>query len=380
MRKVLLWFHLVAGLTSALFLIALGLSGALLVFENEIDHTLNRSLTHVQPELTLLPLDELTERVERAHPQHKVNGISLPGHENLALNLSLRSAGPGKALNLAVNPYNGAELGTLDTKNTWMQNVHQFHTRLLLGETGKLINTWSAIFLAALAVSGVVLWWPRKLLRFRRTGSGRQSNFDFHLVLGFYSSIFMLIFALTAVVIHWDKPATEWVNRVAGVEESKPAPVKVAPPAPAAVALTGQAVQAIALEKEPGARVTSMQGLGLMGKPIRVWMKFPEDRTPAGRTNLFIDPVSGEILSAQSSRTAPIGFRVVKLWNREIHTGDIFGLPTRLLACLASLALPLLAVTGPLIWWGRVRRKRGGELAEELATKKGSVSPVAESS
>jgi uncharacterized iron-regulated membrane protein len=148
------------------------------------------------------------------------------------------------------------------------------------------------------------------------------------------------------------------VNRLAGVEEKKPAPLKVAPPAPGAVALTGQAVHAIALHTEPGARVTSMQGLGVMGKPIRVWMKFPEDRTPAGRTNLFLDPVSGEVLSAQSSRTAPIGFRVVKLWNRQIHTGDIFGLPTRILACVASLALPLLAVTGPLIWWGRVRRRR----------------------
>lgn len=359
MRKLLLLLHLVAGLVSAVFLIALGLSGALLAFEPEIDHVLNRRLTHVQPAAWHpLPLLELTARIERAHPEHKVSGLALPDAPDLAVNVALRPTGSAKGLNLAVNPYTGEELGALDTANTWMRNVHQFHIHLLLHEKGKLINTWSAILLAVLAVSGVILWWPRKLLRFRRTGSGRQSNYDFHHVLGFYSSIFMLIFALTAVVIHWDDPARELVNRMAGVEEKKPAPPKVAPPAPGAVALDAEVVYDIAVHMMPGARVTNMQGIGVMGKPIRVWMKYPEDRTPAGRTNLLLDPVSGEVLQAQSSRTAPIGFRVVKLWNRQVHTGDIVGLPTRILACLASLALPCLAFSGVLIWWGRVRRKR----------------------
>ena len=98
-------------------------------------------------------------------------------------------------------------------------------------------------------------------------------------------------------------------------------------------------------------------GLNNLRSPVRVAMKYPEDRTPLGRTNLYLDPVTGAVLSAQTSRTAPIGTRVVKLWNREVHTGDIFGWPSRIVACLASLALPLLAITGPLIWWGRVRRK-----------------------
>ena len=56
--------------------------------------------------------------------------------------------------------------------------------------------------------------------------------------------------------------------------------------------------------------------------------------------------------------TAPLGTRIVKLWNREIHTGDIFGWPTRIIACVASFTLPLLAITGPLIWLGRMRRQR----------------------
>ena len=97
--------------------------------------------------------------------------------------------------------------------------------------------------------------------------------------------------------------------------------------------------------------------LGIGGSsPIRIIMKYPEDRTPSGRTNILIDGWTGEIVSAQTSRTAPIGTRIAKLWNREIHTGDLCGLPTRILACIASLSLPLLAITGPLMWLGRLRR------------------------
>jgi len=55
---------------------------------------------------------------------------------------------------------------------------------------------------------------------------------------------------------------------------------------------------------------------------------------------------------------APPGYRWVKLWNRQLHTGDEFGLTSRILTCLASLSLPMRAITGPLIWWGRMKRRR----------------------
>lgn len=58
-----------------------------------------------------------------------------------------------------------------------------------------------------------------------------------------------------------------------------------------------------------------------------------------------------------NSRTAPPGHRYTALWNREIHTGDVFGWPSRILACLFSLSLPLMAVTGPVLWLQRRQRR-----------------------
>ena len=77
---------------------------------------------------------------------------------------------------------------------------------------------------------------------------------------------------------------------------------------------------------------------------------------PIGRSRVLLDPYTGNVLSAVSTRTAPLAFKISRLWIREIHTGDILGWPTRLLACVMSLILPIMTITGSLIWWNRNRK------------------------
>lgn len=164
----------------------------------------------------------------------------------------------------------------------------------------------------------------------------------------------MFIFGVTGIVVHWDDETRMLVNRLANVTDT-PLP-KGDETVTSGTRLDADKLAAIATASVPGARVTAMIGLGGY-KALRITMKFPEDGTPSGRTNLYIDQVTGKVIYLQTSRTAPIGTRVAKLWNREIHTGDIGGLPTRIIASIASFSLPLLAITGPLIWWNRKRRK-----------------------
>ena len=88
-------------------------------------------------------------------------------------------------------------------------------------------------------------------------------------------------------------------------------------------------------------------------QPAQVALKFPEDHTPLGRSRLRIDAYSGKVLLVLSSRDFSAPMKYARMWNREIHTGDILNLPTRLLAAFFSLMLPVLAISGPLIWWNR---------------------------
>jgi uncharacterized iron-regulated membrane protein len=111
----------------------------------------------------------------------------------------------------------------------------------------------------------------------------------------------------------------------------------------------------IAQASIPGARVTTMQFV--TGRPARMQMKFPEDHTPAGRSLVLIDPFSGVPLQVSPSRNASPAVKYVRMWNREIHTGDLWGWPTKLLACFFSLALCVMTLTGPIIWWNRQGRQ-----------------------
>jgi hypothetical protein len=80
--------------------------------------------------------------------------------------------------------------------------------------------------------------------------------------------------------------------------------------------------------------------------------RFPEDLTPGGRSRVLVDQYTGQVLFAESSRTAPAGTRMV-IANRALHTGDIFGLPTKLLMSLASLMAAVQALSGAVMWWKR---------------------------
>lgn len=352
-RRAILAIHLLMGLCAALFLALLGITGSLMVFESEIDRALNPKLTWIRPGDHYLSLTEIKTRLEKRYPAYTIAGLAFSPRKQIAWDAFLQSKTSQRGMGIAFNPFTGDILGDEAQRNDFMNKVHQLHLRLLAGKAGATVVSVAAMFLLFLSISGVVLWWRRKILAPNWRNPLKKLNFDVHQALGIYSSFFLMIFSVTALVIHWEGQAIFVADLLTHSPEAPPFP-PAQQPVPGAIPLNPDRLLAIAERSVPGARATMMQ---LAGSPIRIAMQYPEDRTPVGRTNVFLDPYMGKVVYVLSSRAGPLGFRIVKLWNREIHTGDIGGLPTRILACAMSLSLPLLALTGPLIWWNR-RGKR----------------------
>jgi len=44
--------------------------------------------------------------------------------------------------------------------------------------------------------------------------------------------------------------------------------------------------------------------------------------------------------------------------NYDIHTGAIFGLPSRIALFFASLIAASLPITGFYFWWGKIRKRK----------------------
>ena len=118
--------------------------------------------------------------------------------------------------------------------------------------------------------------------------------------------------------------------------------------------------------------------MGNPKSPVSVAMRFPEDRTPGGRSRVLVNRFNGELLGTVSTRDAALGTRLDNL-KRSLHTGDVLGMPTEALWFAAMLVMLSQIVTGALMWWnarkGR-RRVSAGRVTEiPRAIPRGSRRP-----
>ena len=354
-HSIVEWIHLYAGLIAAPILLVLGLTGSFLVFEYPIDHLLHAQLAYVRPAEIRMPLDALLSSVQSAYPTAKFTTFALSPSSpapDLAYVVQIQIPQHAEPSSVFVNQYTGQVLGKIDGMS-FASTVHEFHTDMLLGDRGAFVMMLIAALLIVLSLSGIVLWWPRKILSVRWSASGRRIVFDLHNAIGFYSFLFLFLFGVTGVVVHWQSTWLPMTNRALHLPDTEP-DLKISPPSANArtISLEAAAAAARLMLSEP--RVTQINMPGTRGV-YRVWLKYPEDGTPLGRSFVLINAYSGEVLYTRSARTVHVPTRFFREWNREIHTGDILGWPTRILACVMSLMLPVLTITGPLFWWRKHR-------------------------
>ena len=166
LRAALLKIHLWVGMAAALFLFALGLSGALLTFEDVIDPALNPSAWYVKPQGTPLKLTQITQTIRQAFPQSTIEELVLPQNPDDTVKIIFLHSN-GRDVGIGVNPYTGEIVGrSSDQQFRPMLAIREFHTHLLIRRrSGHMILTIAACCLLGLAVTGIVLWWPRRIFK-----------------------------------------------------------------------------------------------------------------------------------------------------------------------------------------------------------------------
>ncbi|HKR56785.1 MAG TPA: PepSY-associated TM helix domain-containing protein [Gemmatimonadales bacterium] len=357
LRPLLLNTHLVVGLAAALPLFCIGLTGAILVFENPINDALNAKVTAVAPPAGAQPLSlrSLEDTIDRTQPGYRIVEADFGSDDRHAWGIAAVSADGKGETDLFLDPYTGKTLGRPEQQSLVMNRIHQFHTKFLAGRTGNMVTGWSGVMLAFLAVTGLILWWPAKIVRVRPGITGWRLAFDLHQTVGAFAWVLLLVLATSGMVIHWNEGASALAYRMTGGQPVAPFPRSVNGCEGRPI-LGIDSLASVARALVPGAHMTVVGLPDDPSVPVRAQFKYPEDLTPAGRTLVFLAACSGRPVQVLSSRTAPVAYRLTRMWNREIHTGDVLGWPGRIVMALASLCLPLMALTGPLMWWGRRKR------------------------
>ncbi|MGH9644770.1 MAG: PepSY-associated TM helix domain-containing protein [Terriglobales bacterium] len=339
MKKLLLNVHLCLGLVAAVFLVILSVSGAIIAFEDEINRALNPGMLRVQPLGQRLSWDEVRTRVEQQEPGWRLIRLYLPQHDDDSLYVRLRSARDHRIKHFYVNQYTGRVLGSTDDGNRFTWIAHDLHVKLVSLPGGNSVVVAATLGLLALSISGIILWWPRKVFTPKGATLARFNN-DLHRSLGFWSFLAMLIFAVTGLLLHY-----QGEGKLLALMNAKAAPVDSPGHGPSIEGLLQSAGEAA-----PGARIMRIMLAVNQGDLVLVQAAYPEDHTPAGRTYINLDPASGRPLTVSSSRNSPLFYTIVVQWNRELHTGTLLGTPTKILVSILSLLLAVLAITGPMIW------------------------------
>ena len=356
MKRLIFNLHLIIGLFSAIVLLVLSLSGTVVAFEPELNRIMHPELTNVTVTGPRLSWDVVKQRVEEQTPDWKVNRFYFPDSPVSSTYLRLRSTKTRNIRQIYVNQYTGRILGSTEDGPNLLIRIHDLHVNFLTGNiTGHpgnivvLVGTWS---LLVLAITGLIMWFPRKIFHFHWRSPGPRLNRDVHMSLGFWGSVAMFAFALTGLGLHYQTgQLLDLLTRQASATSMPGHGTSI------------EGMMQTAREALPGAEIPRLLLSEKTGEPVFFYMRFPEDRTPAGRSFVTLDAKTGAVLSVGSSRTVPVLQSALVQYTREIHTGTIFGMSTRILAALFGFSLSILALTGPLIWLNKQQAKLHGRRA-----------------
>ena len=211
-RKIHLWLSVPFGLIITLVCF----SGAMLVFENEVNEWFRRDLYYVETvKGSPLPMDKLLEKVATTLPDSvAVTGVSISSDPGRAYQVSLSK--PRRA-SLYVDQYTGEVKGKSERSGFFMF-MFRMHRWLLDSMNpghegifwGKMIGGVSTLLLVFVLISGIVIWWPRtrkalkNSLKITATKGWRRFWYDLHVAGGMYALIFLLAMALTGLT--WSFP------------------------------------------------------------------------------------------------------------------------------------------------------------------------------
>ena len=398
-----LWvrLHRYAGLATALFLLLAGLSGALLAFNHELDAALNPAMLRVTPQARpALAPGELIRRVEAQLPAAQVRFIALNAapDEAVRLRVAALARGNGKPVPLGfdevfADPYDGRVLGQrqwgaprLDRAHL-LPFVYKLHRSLYLPDKwgvwllGGVALIWLPVCLIGLYLTlpkGRPLlrkWWPA--WRVKAGASGYRLNFDLHRAGGLWLWGVLLPIAMSGVYFNLKHELFRPVVSLFGTLTPEPEQTLSKRKSPQQARLTpDQALQRALTLLPPQA--ADLRPAFLMWQPERGVYRVgfePPRRSEAFRLcfeQVYLDAASGE-LKARRGYDSGTRADAFLAWQFPLHSGRMFGLPGRLLVCLAGLATAMLALTGLLIWWKKCaaqaigRRRRNDSLAAAAA-------------
>ncbi len=345
MRLRGLWFsiHKWLGLTLAVAIIPIALTGSALVWHDWLDETLNPQRYAVTSGEAALPPSAYAAAAEAAlAPGERVVSIRYPEHGGPMLVSAAPAPRPGAVrparTNVWLDPGTGRVLDKAGSNDGAVRFLHVLHGRLQIQSFGRQLVGWVGAAMCISCLTGLWLWWPiagsfRRGFRWKRQNS---ANANLHHQMGFWILVPLFMLSFTGVWISFPSA----FGRFEAVQPKGGGGPPRAPARPLAAT-------AMSVDAAVGAARAHATG------PL-VSVAWPTDQAPqwkvafaraGGAAEVEVEDGSGAVTPPRPPRPETRA-RLM----RRLHDGTGMGVAWQVVIFIGGLVPAALAVTGIVMW------------------------------
>jgi uncharacterized iron-regulated membrane protein len=372
----------------AVFLTIAGLTGSVIAFEDELDAWLNPELFRTTSEGVALPITELVTHVERLDPRVRVTYVPLKFTPGESVRLSVKPRiDPTTARTFVIDydqlfldPVSGAILGKRQWGACCFERQHLLPFLYKLHYSLHLPEKWGVWLMGSVALVwtfdcfvGAYLTLPRRRPFFVRwkpawqikaSTSAYRRNLDLHRAGGLWFWGVLLILAVSGVYFNLNRevfrPIVSYLSPLTPTpfeqRQAQPPDVPIEPTlsfAEAAARASTEAARRGWSQTPDGVSYSPAYGIYV----VDFFASQHDHSAGLGPPFLYFDGQDGRLLDARVPGEGTTGDVFLRL-QFPLHSGQMAGLPGRIVICLTGLVVAMLSVTGVVIWWKKHAARR----------------------
>jgi uncharacterized iron-regulated membrane protein len=361
-RRALFQIHLWAGVGIGLYVIAISLSGSILVFQQDLLDDTHPAVSSANKRISF---GEAVALAESAHPDSHLQYIDNRNRNAEVVSVLLTNAHGTQVVNVDRAAGRIIDDSVRQQRHSALSFLEDLHNQLLGGAMGERVNAIGGGLLFAMSLTGIVLWWPgrknwKRALTVLWHARWPRVNFDLHVAFGFWTLLFVAMWGLTGLYFGFPFLFRNGVAHFAPlVEMPRTSDWK-----------RGQPLRPLdeyistALARFPGNELVFLTyGVQEDNGSIVVLMS-RDRRVPleVARDIVYLQPATLETLGTEQSTRWSWGDKLL-MWAYTAHFGDFGGPLTKVIWVVLGLIPAGLTVTGYLMWWNRVLKKKWDSLS-----------------
>ena len=358
------WFqvHKWIGLILAILIIPLSISGAALVWHDQLDTIVNPARYRVSGDALLAPDAYAAAARAALKPGDRIAQITMPeddGPVTVAATpgkVAKVRGGPPVRTMVYLDPPTARVLEVAPSNAGVVRFLHVLHGSLQIPGVGRQIVGWIGVAMLVSSFTGLWLWWPTvgKWVRGLRYRRHRNTDTNLHYLMGFWIALPLFVLSLTGA---WISFPAFFAALSGGGGGPQRGPDRAAMMRAKPLDTPAQSLDVVI------ARASAV-GRGEL-RSIAWPTTLSADWTVnfGGGSAVKVADDSGVAVAAPSRQRGGIA-----LLMRRIHDGEGMGIVWQVIIFLGGILPAALAITGVIMWW----RARGwkADLAAKRAAKR----------